>query len=58
MLATISARIRQMIREGKKLEDIVAAKVTADFDEKWGKGFIPPHKFAEMVAMILIKSSP
>jgi cyclase len=56
MLATISGRIRQMIKDGKKLEDITASKVTADFDEKWGKGFIAPNKFAEMIAMNLIKT--
>jgi glyoxylase-like metal-dependent hydrolase (beta-lactamase superfamily II) len=54
MLATVAARIKKMIAEGRKLEDITASKVTADFDDKWGKGFIPPHKFAEMVAMNLL----
>lgn len=58
MLVTVSGRIRQMIREGRKLEEITASKVTADFDEKWGKGFIPPHKFAEMIAMNLLKNAP
>jgi cyclase len=56
MLATVSGRIRKMIAEGRKLEDITASKVTADFDEKWGKGFIPPNKFAEMVAMNILKN--
>jgi len=55
MLATMSQRIKQMIRDGKKLEEITASKVSADFDEKWGKGFIKPEKFAEMVAMNLLK---
>jgi len=56
MLATVSGRIRQMIAEGRKLEDITASKVTAEFDEKWGKGFIPANKFAEMIAMNLLRS--
>jgi cyclase len=55
MLATVSGRIKQMIRDGRKLEDITASKITADFDDKWGKGFIPPHKFVEMIAMGLLK---
>ena len=29
-----------------------------DFDAMWGKGFIPPRKFAEMVAMNLIRGGP
>ena len=58
MLAAIAGRIRKMIRDGMKLEEITASKVTADFDGVWGKGFIPPHKFAEMVAMNLLRNAP
>ena len=58
MLATIGSRIKALIREGKKLEEIVEANPTADFDAVWGKGFIPPRKFAEMVAMNLIRGAP
>lgn len=54
MLAAISSRIKKMVAEGRKLEDITASKVTADFDEKWGKGFIKPERFAEMLARPLI----
>jgi glyoxylase-like metal-dependent hydrolase (beta-lactamase superfamily II) len=58
MLAAVSGRIRQMIRDGRKIEEITASKVTADFDGKWGKGFIAPSKFAEMIAMNLLKNTP
>jgi len=54
MLATISQRVKKMIAEGRKLEDITASGVSADFDEKWGKGFIKANKFAEMLAMNLL----
>ncbi len=54
MLATVLGRIQQMIRDGKKLEEITASKVSADYDEKWGKGFIRPEKFAEMIAKNLL----
>jgi cyclase len=56
MLATISGRIKKMISDGRKLEEITAANVSADFDEKWGKGFIPPPKFAEMIAMNILRN--
>ena len=56
MLAAVSGRIKQMIRDGRKLEEITASNVSADFDEKWGKGFIKPTKFAEMIAMNLLKA--
>lgn len=56
MLAAISGRIKKMIADGRKLEEITASGVTADYDEKWGKGFIAPPKFAEMIAMNLLKN--
>ena len=56
MLATIAARIRKMIADGRKLEEITASDATADFDEKWGKGFIKADKFREMVAMNILKN--
>lgn len=56
MLATVSGRIKKMISEGRKLEDITASNVSADFDEKWGKGFTPPIKFAEMLAINILKN--
>ncbi len=49
MLSTIVGRIKKMKKAGKKLEQVVAAKPTAEFDEKWGKGFIAPARFVEMV---------
>ncbi len=56
MLADVTARIRKMVAEGRKLEEITASKVTSDYDEKWGKGFIAPPKFAEMLAMNLLRN--
>ncbi len=49
MLEAISGRIRVMVGEGKTLEQVVAAKPTADFDAAWGKGFLPPAKFTELI---------
>ena len=56
MVATVTARIRKMIAEGRKLEEITASDASADFDEKWGKGFIKADKFREMVAMNILKN--
>ena len=50
MLATIAARIKPLVAAGRSVEQVVAAKPTAGFDEKFGKGFVPPDKFVEMVA--------
>ena len=55
MLATVSARVRTLVGQGKKLEEIVAAKPSAEWDEKLGNGFIKTPKFAEMLARPLLK---
>jgi cyclase len=49
MLVAVSARVRQLIRQGRTLEQVVAAKPTAKYDEVWGKGFLPPEKFVAML---------
>ena len=55
MLATVTGRIKALLKQGKKLDDILAAKPTADFDERWGKGFLAPPKFVEMLVSGLQK---
>jgi len=37
MIATVSARVAALVKQGKTLEEVRAAKPTADFDELWGK---------------------
>lgn len=55
MLATVTGRIKALLQQGKKLDDILAARPTADFDERWGKGFLAPPKFVEMLVSGLQK---
>jgi cyclase len=56
MLEAISGRIRKLIAQGKTLEAIAASKVSTDFDEQWGKGFLKPDKFAAMLAADLLQN--
>lgn len=49
MLNAVSTRIKAGIKEGKKLEEVVASKPTAEFDQVWNKGFLTPDKFVEML---------
>lgn len=49
MIETVVGRVRAMLKDGKKLEEIVAAKPTKDFDEKWNGGFIKADKWVEML---------
>jgi cyclase len=55
MLAAVSGKVKALVAQGKKLDEIVAAKPSADYDEKWGKGFIKPDQFAQMLAKPLLK---
>lgn len=49
MLTTVSSRIKAQIKDGMQLQEILAAKPTAEFDAVWGKGFLPPQKWVEML---------
>lgn len=48
MLRVVHARLEKLIGEGKTLEEVIAAKPTAEFDEKWGKGFLPPDRWVRI----------
>ena len=49
MLATIRDRIRQAVAAGQTLEQVQAAKPTAEFDAVWGNGRITPALFVEIL---------
>ncbi len=49
MLAAVSGRVRQLVRQGKTLDQVIAARPSAKFDEVWGRGFLPPEKFVAML---------
>jgi glyoxylase-like metal-dependent hydrolase (beta-lactamase superfamily II) len=47
MLAGIRARVKKQVDAGKTLDAIQKQKVTAEWDDKWGKGFIKPDQVIE-----------
>jgi glyoxylase-like metal-dependent hydrolase (beta-lactamase superfamily II) len=49
MLTTIHEKIAVIKKQGKTADEAVAAKPTAQFDEKWGNGFIKPEVFTHLV---------
>lgn len=55
MLATVSDRIKDQVKAGRTLEEVVASKPSAQFDDVWGKGFLPPEKFVAMLYGNLVK---
>jgi cyclase len=49
MLATVSGRIQKQVKAGKSLAQVIESKPTKEFDEVWGKGFLNPQRFTEML---------
>ncbi len=49
MIATVRDRVRAEMGKSRTLEQIKAAGLTAEFDAKWGKGFIQAPVFVEFV---------
>ena len=49
MLATIRDRVATLKKEGKSLDETVAAKPTAAYDAKWGALFINGESFTKLV---------
>ncbi|MEJ2655820.1 MAG: MBL fold metallo-hydrolase [Desulfobacterales bacterium] len=58
MLTAIRDNVRRLMQEGNTMEEVIAAKPTQAFDEKWGKGFLPPDQFAKLVYMDLSPQLP
>jgi glyoxylase-like metal-dependent hydrolase (beta-lactamase superfamily II) len=49
VLAGIRDRVKGLVAQGKTLDQIVAAKPTAQWDATWGKGFMKPDVFVSFV---------
>ncbi|HXO86340.1 MAG TPA: hypothetical protein VN803_12530, partial [Gemmatimonadales bacterium] len=49
MLKTVRDRVRQQKSAGRSLEQTLAAHPTAEFDARWGTGYIKPDQFVTMV---------
>ena len=57
MLAGVRDAVQKLVKQDKTLEQVQAATPTAPWDEKWGKGFMKPDRFTEVVYNDL-KSDP
>jgi glyoxylase-like metal-dependent hydrolase (beta-lactamase superfamily II) len=49
MMVTVRDRVRAQKTAGKTLEEVVAAKLTADFDAAWGGSMVSPELFTTVV---------
>ena len=55
MLAAIHDRVAAMVKAGKTVEEAVAAKPTAEFDEKFGRGARRPDQFAQVAYTSIVR---
>jgi glyoxylase-like metal-dependent hydrolase (beta-lactamase superfamily II) len=49
LLVTVREKVATLKKQGKSLDEIVAAKPTAAYDDKWGGGFMSPRIFTGLV---------
>jgi hypothetical protein len=49
MLVTVRDNIAALKHQGKSLDQVIAAKPTAAFDDKWGRFVIDPAHFTKLV---------
>ena len=49
LLVTVREKVATLKKQGKSLDEIVAAKPTAAYDDKWGGGFMSPRMFTGLV---------
>ena len=55
MLTGIRDAVKPLVDAGKTLADVQAAKPTQAFDEKWGKVWLTPDQFTELVYSGMVK---
>ena len=49
VVAGVRDRVKALIAQGKTLEQVIAAKPSAQWDASWGKGFMGPDMFVSFV---------
>jgi glyoxylase-like metal-dependent hydrolase (beta-lactamase superfamily II) len=49
VLVTVRDRVQKLKSQGRKAQEVVAAKPGGEFDQAWGGGFMMPDQFIEIV---------
>lgn len=55
MLAATSGRIRDLVKAGRTVEEVVAARPNADYDGKWAWEFITAERYTRMLYELVAK---
>ena len=49
MLVAIGRRVRELVEQGRNLEEVLAAEPTAAFDARYGAGGVSPERFVRLL---------
>ena len=49
MLTAVRNRVKGLIAEGMSKDEVIVAKPTQQFDEKWGGGFMNPDRWVGLL---------
>jgi hypothetical protein len=57
VMVALKERIGKLVKEGKTVEEAIAAKPSKDFDAAWGNGPVRPDQIVEEIYADLKKKS-
>jgi len=49
MLVAVGRQVRELAEQGRSLDDVLAAKPTAPYDARYGKGGVSPERFVRLL---------
>jgi cyclase len=58
MLVTVGRRVREAVEQGRSLEEVIASRPTAEYDARYGQGFMKPAMFVGVLYRDLASPTP
>jgi cyclase len=58
MIVTVGRRIREGVESGRNLEEVLASRPTAEFDARYGQGFMTPTRLVGILYRDLTRPKP
>lgn len=49
MLVATGRRVRELVEQGRNLDEVLAARPTAAFDDRYGQGMVSPERFVRIL---------
>lgn len=58
MIVTVGRRVREGVESGRNLEEVLASRPTAEFDARYGQGFMTPTRLVGILYRDLTRPKP